>query len=50
MIANALGANVVAIDIDDAKLEFARSVGAVEVINAADKKDVVEHVMSITQG
>ena len=49
MIANALGANVVAIDIDDAKLEFARSVGAVEVINAADKKDVVEHVMSITQ-
>jgi alcohol dehydrogenase len=49
MIANALGANVVAIDIDDAKLEFARSVGAVEVVNAADKKDVVELVMSITQ-
>jgi len=49
MIANALGANVVAIDIDDAKLEFARSVGAVEVVNAADKKDVVEQVMSITK-
>jgi alcohol dehydrogenase len=49
MIANALGANVVAIDIDDAKLEFARSVGAVEVVNAADKKDVVEQVMGITK-
>jgi alcohol dehydrogenase len=48
MIADALGANVVAIDIDDAKLEFARSVGAVEVVNAADKKDVVEQVMNLT--
>lgn len=50
MIANALGANVVAIDIDDEKLEFARSVGAVDVINATEKKDVVERVVSITRG
>jgi alcohol dehydrogenase len=48
MIADALGANVVAIDIDDEKLEFARSVGAVEVVNALDKKDVVEQVMNLT--
>ena len=49
MIANALGANVIAIDIDDEKLEFARSLGAVEVVNATQKKDVVERVISITR-
>ena len=49
MIANALGANVVAIDIDDEKLEFARSIGALEVVNAAKQKDVVEHVVGITR-
>jgi alcohol dehydrogenase len=50
MIANARGANVVAIDIDDEKLQFARSVGAVEVVNAAGEKDVVERVVGITRG
>ena len=50
MIANASGANVIAIDIDAEKLEFARSVGAVEVVNATQKKDVVERVVSITRG
>ena len=34
MIASALGANVVAIDIADDKLELARSVGAIATINA----------------
>lgn len=50
MIADALGANVVAVDIDDEKLEFARSIGAVDVVNAADKKEVVEQIVGITQG
>ena len=50
MIANALGANVVAIDIADEKLEFARSVGAFATVNATQSKDVVETVSSITQG
>jgi alcohol dehydrogenase len=50
MIANALGAKVVAIDITDAKLELARGVGAVAVVNAAKTKAVVEAVMEITDG
>jgi alcohol dehydrogenase len=50
MIADALGANVVAIDIDDEKLEFARSIGAVKVVNAANQVDVVEQVMHLTGG
>ncbi|MBX9457292.1 MAG: zinc-dependent alcohol dehydrogenase family protein [Rhizobium sp.] len=50
MIASALGANVVAIDLDGAKLDFARSVGAVAAVNAADATDVVEAVRDITTG
>ncbi len=50
MIANALGAQVVAIDIADAKLELARSVGAVATVNAAKVVNVVEAVMELTQG
>jgi alcohol dehydrogenase len=50
MIANALGAGVVAIDIADEKLELARSVGAYATINATKSKDVVESVKSITKG
>lgn len=50
MIANALGANVVAIDIADEKLELARSVGAHSILNATKLKDVVESVRSITKG
>ena len=50
MIANALGANVVAIDIADEKLELARSVGAITTINATESKDVVEGVRSVTGG
>ena len=49
MIANALGANVVAIDIADEKLELARSIGAVAVINATTSENVVEDVVEITQ-
>jgi len=50
MIANALGASVVAVDIADDKLEFARSVGALETINAAETEGVIETVRSITRG
>jgi len=50
MIASALGARVVAVDIDDEKLELARSVGADALVNATQIKDVVEHVVDITRG
>jgi len=50
MIASALGANVVAIDIEDEKLNFARSVGAVATINGAETKDVAGEVRKITAG
>jgi len=50
MIANALGANVVAIDISDEKLDFAKSIGAVATINAIKTEAVVENVMDLTEG
>ena len=50
MIATALGANVVAIDIDEEKLKLARSIGAIETVNARQHKSVVEGVMDLTQG
>jgi alcohol dehydrogenase len=50
MIASALGANVIAVDISDEKLEIARSLGAVETINASQTSNVVKAVMLITNG
>ena len=50
MIANALGAQVIAIDIDDGTLELAKDLGAIETINAAQNTDVVEQVKSLTNG
>jgi alcohol dehydrogenase len=50
MIANALGANVVAIDITPEKLDFARSIGAVATVNGAEIKDVAKAVVEISQG
>lgn len=50
MIANALGASVVAIDISDEKLDLARSVGAVETVNTVKVENVVESVLDITRG
>lgn len=49
MIANALGANVVAIDIADEKLEFAKTIGAVATVNS-QTENVVETVKEITKG
>ena len=50
MIATALGAKVVAIDIDEEKLDFARSVGAVATIHGAKSLDVVDEVREISAG
>lgn len=50
MIANAVGANVIAIDIADEKLDFARAVGAVATINAANTTDVIHNVLEVTRG
>jgi alcohol dehydrogenase len=50
MIANATGANVVAIDIAEDKLALARDLGAVVTINGRDVADVPEAVMEITKG
>jgi alcohol dehydrogenase len=50
MIANALGANVVAVDISDEKLDFAKSIGAAVTVNAAKTEDVVANVKDLTQG
>lgn len=50
MIASAHGANVVAIDIADDKLAFARSIGAVHTIDATQVADVPEVVRELTSG
>jgi alcohol dehydrogenase len=50
MIAHAVGANVVAIDISEDKLAMARAMGAVATVNATQVANVVEAVMEITKG
>ena len=50
MIARALDARVVAIDIDDEKLEFARSIGADALINGSKVDSVAGNIRSITDG
>lgn len=50
MIASAMGANVVAIDLTDEKLEFAKKIGAVATINASTTPNVVKAVKQITNG
>jgi D-arabinose 1-dehydrogenase-like Zn-dependent alcohol dehydrogenase len=48
-IASALGAHVIAVDIDDTKLEVARSLGAAATVNAKDGK-AVGAIMQLTRG
>jgi D-arabinose 1-dehydrogenase-like Zn-dependent alcohol dehydrogenase len=48
-IANALGANVIAVDVDPAKLEFAERVGAAETVLARDI-DPAAAIQEITRG
>ncbi len=50
MIASALGANVIGIDIDDRKLDLARSLGAAATVNGAKVTDTVEVVREISRG
>ncbi|MCJ7467240.1 MAG: zinc-dependent alcohol dehydrogenase family protein [Maribacter sp.] len=50
MIANALGAQVIAIDINEAALVFAKQLGAIATINASQTTHVVDLVKNITQG
>jgi alcohol dehydrogenase len=50
MIANALGAETVAVDIDDEKLDFARSLGATAVVNSRKVADTVEAIRESTHG
>lgn len=50
MIAHALGAHVVAIDIDDEKLKFAKRIGADALVNATQVNSVAECIRSMTNG
>jgi len=49
MIANALGANVIAIDIGVAQLQMAAKLGAVATVDASQTDDVVEAVREISR-
>ncbi|MGO4572974.1 zinc-dependent alcohol dehydrogenase family protein [Microvirga sp. 2TAF3] len=50
MIASAMGANVVAIDLTQEKLDLARQLGAVATVDASANADVVGAVKEITKG
>lgn len=50
MIARALRARVVAVDIDDEKLEFASSIGAEALVNASNVDSVADNIREITSG
>ena len=49
-IADALGGNVIGVDLMDEKLEMAEDLGAIETVNAAEVDDVVSEVKDITNG
>jgi alcohol dehydrogenase len=50
MIANALGAKVVALDIGADQLALARELGASAIVNASETEDVVEAVRELSGG
>jgi len=50
MIAKALGGNVIAIDINEDKLKFAKSIGANKIINATNSINLVDEIKEITKG
>jgi D-arabinose 1-dehydrogenase-like Zn-dependent alcohol dehydrogenase len=49
-IAAAIGANVIAVDLDDRKLELAKKVGAHHVVNAKRNEDPAAAVFDISKG
>lgn len=50
MIANAMGANVVAVDIGKRQLDMAAEIGAVAMVDASQTDDVVEAIREFTGG
>jgi alcohol dehydrogenase len=50
MIGQAMGARVIAVDIDDAKLDLARNIGAAACINATASHDVVAATRELSGG
>ena len=50
MIASALGARVIAIDINKKKLDLALSVGAHSVVDGSEHKNVVESIQEMSDG
>jgi alcohol dehydrogenase len=50
MIATAMGARVIGVDINPETLRFAQKLGAEEILNAREESDVVEAIREITQG
>jgi alcohol dehydrogenase len=50
MIATAMGANVVAVDLTKEKLDFAREMGAAATVNASEVENVPRAVKQITKG
>ncbi|MGN8020943.1 zinc-dependent alcohol dehydrogenase family protein [Phyllobacterium sp. 22229] len=50
MIATAMGANVIAVDLTEEKLAFARELGAVATVNGSQQQDIVGAVKEITKG
>lgn len=50
MIATALGARVIAVDIDEETLSLARQLGAIATLNASSGTDIVEQIRSLTDG
>ncbi|HCM77778.1 MAG TPA: alcohol dehydrogenase [Cytophagales bacterium] len=50
MIAHALGAQVIAVDIRDDTLALAKKLGAMATVNASNNKDVVAQIKSISHG
>lgn len=50
MIAAALGAKVVAVDVAESKLELARAMGAAETVNSREVASVVDAVRELTGG
>ncbi len=50
MIANALGAQVIGVDINDETLHFAKEMGAMATVNATNNTDVVKEIINLTNG
>ena len=50
MIANALGARVIAIDINEEALKKAAELGASDLMNSANSNDVIGEIKELTQG